>query len=124
MIDDKRGKEADDIRPRIHPLLVKLKFCAAFCGHQHSFYSTLRDGVRYVVTAGGGAPLWKIDPSLGQKGDLAKKFHHFVGFKVAGPKIEAHVYGEDGGEDEDLAFTLCEHPAAPSGTPGEPVRPK
>lgn len=113
MIDRDRGKEADVIRPNIHPLLVKLKFCAAFCGHQHAFYTTRRDGVRYVVTAGGGAHLWKIDPSLGQAGDLSRKFYHFVGFKISGPKIEGHVYDEDGVEDESLAFPLCEHAAGP-----------
>lgn len=110
MIDHKRGTEAEVLRPNIHPLLVRLKFCAAFCGHQHGFYSTLRDGVRYVVTAGGGAPLWKIDPSLGQKGDLSRKFYHFCGFTFAAGKIEARVFEKDGTEAEDLRFTLCEHP--------------
>ncbi|HZE96135.1 MAG TPA: metallophosphoesterase [Planctomycetota bacterium] len=109
MVDKDRGREADVIRPNIHPVLTELKFCAAFCGHQHAFYSTLRDGVRYVVTAGGGAPLWKIDPSLGGPGDLSRRFHHFVGLKVNGPKIDAHVIDEDGVEAEDLAFTLCDH---------------
>jgi len=109
MIDAKRGREADVIRPLIHPLLVKLKFCAAFCGHQHGFYSTARDGLRYVVTAGGGAPLWKIDPSLGQPGDLSKKFYHFLGFNDTGKRIEARVFGKDGSEEVGLRFTLCEH---------------
>lgn len=110
MIYPKRMVQADDIRPQIHPLLVRLKFCAAFCGHQHGFYSTLRDGVRYVVTAGGGAPLANVDPSLGQKGDLSRKFFHFCGFTASGTKIEGRVYGKDGVEAEDLRFTLCEHP--------------
>jgi len=110
LIKSSRVAEAEELRPKIHPLLVKLKFCAAICGHQHAFYTTLRDGVRYVVTAGGGAPLYSIDLGLGQKGDLAKKFHHFVGFTVAGPKILGRVYDPDGGEEESLAFTLCEHP--------------
>lgn len=110
MIYEKRMKEADVIRPNIHPLLVELKFCAAFCGHQHAFYSTKRDGLRYVVTAGGGAPLRNIDVAHGQPGDLARKFYHWVGLKFAGSKIEAHVYDDDGVEDESLAFTLCEHP--------------
>lgn len=110
MIDAKRNWQADSIRPKIHPRLVKLKFCAAFCGHQHAFYATLRDGVRYVVTAGGGAPLKDVEPKLGQPGDLSKSFHHFVGFKNLGTRIQAHVYDEDGDEVEELAFTLCEHP--------------
>jgi hypothetical protein len=105
-----RVAEAEELRPKIHPLLVKLKFCAAMCGHVHAFYTTLRDGVRYVVTAGGGAPLYSIDASLGQPGDLSRKFHHFVGFKIAGSRIEGHVYDPDGVEDEALAFPLCEHP--------------
>jgi 3',5'-cyclic AMP phosphodiesterase CpdA len=113
MIDRDRGKEADLLRPNIHPLLVKLKFCAVFCGHQHAFYTTLRDGIRYVVTAGGGAHLWKIDPSLGQAGDRSRKFYHFTGFRISGTKIEGHVYDEDGREDESLAFPLCEHPTGP-----------
>jgi 3',5'-cyclic AMP phosphodiesterase CpdA len=113
MIDRDRGGEADVLRPQIHQRLVRLKFCAAFCGHQHAFYTTLRDGVRYVVTAGGGAPLWSIDPALGQKGDLSRSFHHFVGLIVAGPNIEGHVYDRDGLEEGDLSFTLCEHPVGP-----------
>jgi acid phosphatase type 7 len=110
MIYEKRMAEADAIRPNIHPLLVQLKFCAAFCGHQHAFYSTKRDGLRYVVTAGGGAPLRNIDVKNGQPGDLARKFYHWVGLKFAGPRIDARVYDDDGVEDPSLAFTLCEHP--------------
>jgi len=110
MIKASRVAEAEELRPKIHPLLVKLKFCAAFCGHQHAFYTTLRDGVRYVVTAGGGAPLYSIDASLGLKEDLSRKFFHFVGFKIAGTRIEGHVYDPDGVEDLSLAFKLCEHP--------------
>jgi hypothetical protein len=109
-IKTSRVAEAEELRPRIHPLLVKLKFCAAFCGHQHAFYTTLRDGLRYVVTAGGGAPLYNLEASLGQKDDLSKKFFHFVGCTVSGTKILGQVYDPDGGEEADLAFTVCEHP--------------
>lgn len=110
LIKGSRVAEAEELRPRIHPLLAKLKFCAAFCGHQHAFYTTLRDGVRYVVTAGGGAPLHHLDESLGQKGDLAKKMFHFVGCTVSGTKIQGRVYDPDGVEEKSLAFTVCEHP--------------
>jgi hypothetical protein len=109
-IKSHRVAEAEEIRPRIHPLLVKLKFCAAFCGHQHGFYSVQRDGLRYIVTAGGGAPLYNVDTALLQPGDLHKKFFHFVGCTVAGNKIIANVYDPDGREEEGLMFTVCEHP--------------
>lgn len=110
LIKTSRVAEAEKLRPNIHPLLVKLKFCAAFCGHQHAFYTTQRDGVRYVVTAGGGAPLHSIDNGLGQQGDLSKKMFHFVGGTVSGTKILGRVFDPDGVEEESLAFTVCEHP--------------
>jgi hypothetical protein len=102
--------EAHPIRDRIHPRLVKLRFCAAFCGHEHSFFTGLRDGVRYVVTAGGGAPLYPQDPSRARPGDLFRKFHHWVGLRFDGRSIQAQVFDPDGVEAADLAFTLCDHP--------------
>ena len=101
--------EEKAVRERLHPLLVKLKFCAAFAGHHHSFYATKRDGVRYVVTAGGGAHLYRQTASRAIAGDLFRSFHHFVG-GVVGPKgIAARVFDPDGLEAPDLAFPLCEH---------------
>ncbi len=112
MISPKRNDEPVNTAAAavIHPLLLKLKFCAAFCGHQHAFYTTQRDGLRYVVTAGGGAPLWDLDKGLGLPSDLTRKFFHFVGFRFEGRSIQACVYGKDGVEDPDLRFTLCRHP--------------
>jgi len=98
------------VRQRLHPLLVKYKFCAAFCGHHHSFYATKRDGVRYVVTAGGGAPLYPINPDFAIKGDVYRRFHHFVGCSFGEKGISARVFDEQGREAPDLAFPLCEHP--------------
>lgn len=110
LIDHKRAPEMEDLRAIIHPLLKKLKFCGAFCGHQHGYYTTVRDGMRYMVTAGGGAPLWDLDPAVGLPADQSRKFHHFMGFQRVGGKILGHVYDKSGVEDVDLAFTLCDHP--------------
>jgi 3',5'-cyclic AMP phosphodiesterase CpdA len=101
--------ETRAIRERLHPVLVRLKFCAAFCGHNHHFYTTRRDGVRYVITAGGGAPLYPIDPERAQEGDLFRKFHHFVGARIRDKRIEARVFDPDGRDVPELAFTVCEH---------------
>ncbi len=43
----------------LHPLFVKYKPTAVFCGHDHLYYRTLRDGVTYIVTGGGGAPPYR-----------------------------------------------------------------
>ncbi len=108
-IDPDRQGGAEEIRSRIHPLLVKHRFCAAWGGHDHGFYATVRDGVRYVVTAGGGANLFAPDASRARPGDRYRSFYHFVGCRIEGRRIRAQVIDEDGDEDEGLAFTVCEH---------------
>ncbi|MBI2900612.1 MAG: metallophosphoesterase [Planctomycetes bacterium] len=109
-IDPDRQPGAEEIRGRIHWVLVKHRFCAAWTGHDHGFYTTARDGVRYVVTAGGGASLFEPDPSKGRPGDLWKSFYHFVGCRIEGRRIAAQVIDEDGDEVPALAFTVCDHP--------------
>jgi hypothetical protein len=108
-LDTFSGEEGP-VRERIHPILLKHRFCAAFCGHHHSFSMLPRDGIRYVVTAGGGAVLYDHDPSKLKPGDLYRRFHHFVGFRFKDKGIAAHVFDPDGNEVPELAFPLCEHP--------------
>jgi hypothetical protein len=101
--------EEKPVRERLIPLLLKLRFCATFAGHHHAFYTTKRDGLRHVVTAGGGAHLYRITESRAIAGDLFRSLHHFVGC-VVGPKgISARVFDPDGLEVPELAFPLCEH---------------
>lgn len=101
--------EERPIRERLHPLLLKLRFCAAFAGHHHAFYTTVRNGLRYVVTAGGGAHLYRQQESRAIKGDLFRSFHHFVGCTIGPRGISGRVFDPDGVEVPELAFPLCEH---------------
>ncbi|NOY74556.1 MAG: hypothetical protein GXP32_02030 [Kiritimatiellaeota bacterium] len=51
--DEKSGWNAT-----VHPLLVKYRIDTVFAGHEHRFADEGRsDGVRYIITGGGGAPL-------------------------------------------------------------------
>lgn len=109
LIDPKRMHEAPSVLKHLHPLLVKLKFCAGLCGHQHAFYYTRRDGLPYIVSGGGGSALGDLKPELGIAGDLSRSFFHFVGLKIAGSKIQGHVYEPDGDEVPELAFPVCDH---------------
>ena len=108
-LDKRKAELMPAVQAAIHPLLAKMKFCAAFCGHEHAFYYTRRDGVPYVVTGGGGSSLAKQDPALQIEGDLARSFFHYVGVTSSGPRVEGRVYTPDGGEVPDLAFPLCSH---------------
>lgn len=107
-LDSWEGEE-QRVRERIHALLVRLRFCAAFMGHHHSFYATRRDGLRYVVSAGGGAPLYPIEESKAIPGDLYRRFHHFVACRVSEKGVTARVFDPDGLEAPELAFEVCKH---------------
>lgn len=109
ILDRKRMDETPYVLANLHPLLVKYKFCAGFCGHQHAFFTTRRDGIPYIVSGGGGSALGTLDESLKVKGDLSRSFYHFVGLRAAGTKLEGHVFEPDGDEVPELAFPVCDH---------------
>ena len=43
------------------PLFEKHGVSAAFFGHDHNYQHYLRNGIHYVITGGGGAPLYDVD---------------------------------------------------------------
>jgi hypothetical protein len=45
------------IRDDFHALFVEHGVDLVFNGHEHLYYRTIQDGIHYVVTGGGGAPL-------------------------------------------------------------------
>jgi predicted phosphodiesterase len=57
-------------------LMAEMKVDAVFAGHVHGYAAETLDGVRYIITGGGGAPLTQ---TLGAEG----KVHNFVLVHVA-----------------------------------------
>jgi 3',5'-cyclic AMP phosphodiesterase CpdA len=86
-VDGHMGKCLDQFpkdRDALHSLFVRNRISAVFMGHEHLFYEQVKNGVRYVITGGGGAGLY---PSIHGEGD----FHHFVAVSVGEDKIEMKV---------------------------------
>ena len=54
----------------IHPILKKNKVDCVFAGHWHAYEFLIRDGIRYIVTGGAGAPLNEYEKAGG--------FHHYL----------------------------------------------
>ncbi len=84
------------VRRRLHPLFQQHPIDAVFCGHDHSYYRLPRDGVTYVITAGGGAPLYDPHPELAKPGDVYRKTLNFVDVTVAGETWSARAMDEQG----------------------------
>ncbi len=116
---------------RIPQLFKKHRVDLVISGHDHAYERGERDGLRYVVSGGGGAPLYKeFHPNEG-----ALKFepvHHFVRVELDKTRVVLSSIRLDGSVLERCAFApggtvgwSCGAPA-PSGTslsPGTPEKP-
>ncbi len=98
----------------LHPLFVKYKPTAVFCGHDHLYYRTVRDGVPYLVTGGGGAPPYRPENrQIAIPGDVyvpdtdsagkeipeeqyKASIYHAIKCEVSGPRVTMTVIRPDG----------------------------
>lgn len=103
-----RRKESRRYREKLHARFVRAGVCAVFNGHDHHFQTSVQDGVRYVVTGGGGAPLYDADTDFDRDVFLFAKLHHYILMEVGEGGIRARVYSEEGVELPRLRFSLCE----------------
>ncbi len=77
-----------DERDKLHALFVKYKVAAVFAGHEHLYLRKSVDGILYVITGGGGAPLYADDLNGG--------FHHYVRVTVDDGKVNGEVVDVNG----------------------------
>jgi hypothetical protein len=68
-----------------------------FNGHDHYYYRTLRDDIYYVITGGGGAPLYGPDSSapIWQTGDVAAGQYHYCDVIVNSTHVKIDVLKTD-----------------------------
>jgi 3',5'-cyclic AMP phosphodiesterase CpdA len=84
------------LRPVLHALFRRHGVRLAFEGHDHIYYRTVRDGITYVVTGGGGAPLYDgRHPELGVAGDVFEKVNHFCVADVYPDRVAVTAYRRD-----------------------------
>lgn len=70
--------------PELHQLFINSGVDAVFSGHEHQYYTYLKDGMPYIVTGGGGSPLY--DDGIGEK------YHHFLLVELLPPNtFNVHV---------------------------------
>jgi hypothetical protein len=68
----------------------------AFFGHDHNYQRNLQNGINYVISGGGGAPLYDVakpDPATSQK---AVSIENFVKVSVEGKVMKVRAMGLDG----------------------------
>jgi acid phosphatase type 7 len=78
------------------PLFEKYKLTAGFFGHDHNYQHYLKDGIHYVVTGGGGAPLYDVDKPAEGITVKAVSTEHFVKIHVEGGVMKVTAIALDG----------------------------
>jgi predicted phosphodiesterase len=95
------------------PLFEKYNVTTVFNGHDHNYQHHIKNGVHYVVTGGGGAPLYPVDgpiPGITQK---VESTEHYVDVKVNGNQAVIEAIALDGHLIDRIE--LGPEGAAPSG---------
>jgi 3',5'-cyclic AMP phosphodiesterase CpdA len=84
------------------PMFEKYHVSAAFFGHDHNYQHYVKNGIHYVVTGGGGAPLYDVDkPAEGITVKVAKT-ENFVTVKVDGKSAHVEAIAVDGTKLDEI----------------------
>jgi len=84
-----------NLRRDLAPLFEQYKVTAVFNGHIHSYERVIANSVTYIVTGGGGAPLYSLnvkEPGQ-QAGDLV---YHYMLIEVNGDKLTGKAIDVNG----------------------------
>jgi hypothetical protein len=78
------------------PMFEKYHVTAAFFGHDHNYQHYLKNGIPYIVTGGGGAPLYDVDVPPEGITQKVVKVENFVSVSVQGTKVQIEAIAIDG----------------------------
>lgn len=110
------GSNVDFCRPGLPAYLADHKVTMVFAGHDHMYERGENNGVRYILSGGGGAPLYKVDRA--HPGARAiETVHHFVEVKIEGKVVRTNARRLDGSSMDrcvlDEAGWRCESTTPP-----------
>ncbi|MBI3268436.1 MAG: metallophosphoesterase family protein [Planctomycetes bacterium] len=90
-----RSLESSVVRDAFVPILKRHGVRLVFSGHHHNYQHAIVDGMHFVVTAGGGAPLYDLG-EVGEGFVKVEKAHHVVRASVQGKRLHLEAVRLDG----------------------------
>jgi acid phosphatase type 7 len=86
------------------PMFEKYHVTAGFFGHDHNYQHYVKNGIHYVITGGGGAPLYDVDkPPQGITIKVATT-ENFVRVRVNGKLAQVDALLLDGSKLDSMQF--------------------
>lgn len=99
------GKHGDNgwVQTHLVPLFVANGVDVVFSGHDHNYQRIGPiDGVLYIVTGGGGSPLYRVRPNPNIK--AYKVLHHYVLIEVAGNRLKGWMRNDRNAVEDSFEF--------------------
>jgi predicted phosphodiesterase len=91
--------------PTLVPMFEKQHVTAVFAGHDHNYQHHLKNGVHYIVTGGGGAPLAAVDQPIPGVTLKVEKVEHYTQIRIEGGKFHLQAIALDGHLIETIDLT-------------------
>jgi len=80
------------------PMFEKYHVTAALFGHDHNYQHYLKNGVHYLISGGGGAPLYDVDKPPAEITIKVAKTENFLRFRVEGKVAHMVAFAPDGSQ--------------------------
>ncbi len=100
-----------DGRTTVQPLFEKYQVDMVLSGHNHCYEHFIVNNIHYIVTGGGGAPLYAIEQGPPEEQDLrvaVGSFYHYLRLDVTPGSVKVSVVKAENGKIFE-AFTLQPH---------------
>lgn len=86
------------------PLFEQYDIDMVFNGHDHHYERSYKDGVYYIVTGGGGAPLRGVGLTPNPYSQVAESVHHHCVLDVSDALVQFRALRNDGSEIDSLVL--------------------
>jgi acid phosphatase type 7 len=93
---NQRAEHMSKETPTLVPMFEKYGVTAVLAGHDHNYQHHVRNGIHYIVTGGGGAPLAETKTPLPNLTVKMESIEHFVPVKVNGKTARIQAIALDG----------------------------
>jgi 3',5'-cyclic AMP phosphodiesterase CpdA len=97
------GKNTRLLSAGVIPILAEHKVDLILSGHDHIYERGEQDGLRYIVSGGGGAPLYRIEKTLSST-RKAESAYHYITTSVTKDAIDVVAVRGDGSVLERCGF--------------------
>jgi Icc-related predicted phosphoesterase len=103
-VNSDKGGHVSKETPLLIPVFEQYKVTAVLAGHDHNYQRHLKNGIQYIITGGGGAPLANAGIPIPDTTVKVESTEHYVTVKVEGRKAHARAVALDGHVIDEVDF--------------------